>query len=73
METMSAHDPVQKQMAKERKEERILNAEAHKQEALEHNAAARERAFTDQPESVHGGMTGTGVAHHSTTGNVAPP
>ncbi|KAJ8643722.1 hypothetical protein MRB53_005470 [Persea americana] len=47
METMSTHDPLQKQMAKEKKQEKIHDAEAHKQEARQHNAAAKQNEHSD--------------------------
>lgn len=47
METVSTHDPLQKQMAKEKKQEKIHDAEAHKQEARQHNAAAKQNVHSD--------------------------
>ncbi|KAL7225023.1 hypothetical protein ACSBR1_020326 [Camellia fascicularis] len=44
VERVSAHDPVQKDMAIQRKEEKINQAEYRKQEAREHNATARQSA-----------------------------
>lgn len=41
---MSASDLMQKDMATEKKEERINQAEMEKHEAREHNAAAKESA-----------------------------
>ncbi|GFY99814.1 late embryogenesis abundant 4-5 [Actinidia rufa] len=55
VERMTAHDPMQKEMATERKEGKIHQAEYNKQEARENNAAARHAAAT------HGG-----AGHHYT-------
>ena len=41
---MTSRDPVQKQRATEKKEERKAEAEWNKQEAREHNAAAKQAA-----------------------------
>lgn len=40
MERMAAHNPTDKEMATERKQEKIHNAELHKQEVREQSAAA---------------------------------
>nr|GEV38288.1 ribonuclease H-like domain-containing protein [Tanacetum cinerariifolium] len=56
-EKMTAHDPMQKEMAREKKEERKHEAEYEKQAAKEHNAA----------KTATTGTTGTG---YSTTGGV---
>nr|AFN53649.1 putative seed maturation protein [Linum usitatissimum] len=42
VEKVSAHNPVQKEMAKEKKEQRIAEAEAMKHSAKAHNAAAKQ-------------------------------
>lgn len=56
---MTAHDPMQKEMAREKKEERKHEAEYDKQAAREHNAAQKTAA----------GTTGTGgTFHHTGTG-----
>ncbi|KAG5402882.1 hypothetical protein BRARA_C00264 [Brassica rapa] len=64
-EKMTTRDPVQKQMATQKKEAKINQAEMQKREVREHNAAMKEAA---------GGGTGTGLvlgsATHSTTGHV---
>ncbi|XP_004514000.1 18 kDa seed maturation protein-like [Cicer arietinum] len=39
-EKMTAHDPLQKEMATQKKEERVNQAELDKQAAHQHNAAA---------------------------------
>ncbi|KAJ9184692.1 hypothetical protein P3X46_004394 [Hevea brasiliensis] len=44
VEKMSAHDPMQKEMATQKKEQRKAEAELNKQEAREHNAAAKQVA-----------------------------
>ncbi|CAH8312665.1 unnamed protein product [Eruca vesicaria subsp. sativa] len=64
-EKMTTRDPIQKQMATQKKEGRINEAEMQKREACEHNAAMKEAS---------GAGTGTGLglgsATHSTTGQV---
>lgn len=73
---MTAHDPMQKEMATEKKEERIREAELEKREAREHNAASKQVATA----TGHGGGnyttgtgTGTGTATYSTTGEYGHP
>lgn len=64
-EKMKTRDPVVKEMATQKKEGRINQAEMQKREAMEHNAAMKQSA---------GAGTGTGLglgtATHSTTGHV---
>ncbi|KAG2262934.1 hypothetical protein Bca4012_012639 [Brassica carinata] len=64
-EKMTTRDPIQKEMATQKKEGRINQAEMQKREAREHNAAMKEAS---------GAGTGTGLglgtATHSTTGHV---
>uniref|UniRef100_A0A7N0UB25 Seed maturation protein LEA 4 n=1 Tax=Kalanchoe fedtschenkoi TaxID=63787 RepID=A0A7N0UB25_KALFE len=60
VDKMSAHDPVEKDMAAQRKEERIQQAEMNKQQTREHNAAAMGHST---------GVLGTGGTYsHSATG-----
>ncbi|CAL0308905.1 unnamed protein product [Lupinus luteus] len=59
-EKMTAHDPIQKDMATHRKEERLNQAELEKQEALHHNSAVKESATAGH--SVAGQHTATGAA-----------
>ncbi|KAL6555439.1 hypothetical protein OROGR_006697 [Orobanche gracilis] len=47
MERVTAHNPTEKEMATERKEERVHNAELNKLEEREHNAAARQAGHAD--------------------------
>ncbi|XP_050228831.1 11 kDa late embryogenesis abundant protein-like [Mercurialis annua] len=76
VEKMSAHDPVQKQIATDKKEQRKAEAEWNKQEAREHNAAAKqaEKAGAHAPSytAAAGGAPTTGYqtqTHtHSVTG-----
>ncbi|KAK9265545.1 hypothetical protein L1049_021608 [Liquidambar formosana] len=63
-ERMTARDPMQKEMATEKKETKKTEAELNKQEAHEHNAAARQMAST-------GGTAGTYT--HSATGATGHP
>lgn len=59
---MTAHDPLEKELATERKHDRMDEAELRKREAVDHNAAARQQAaFTG-----HAGPTTTGG--HQATG-----
>ncbi|CAN7069274.1 hypothetical protein IGI04_041839 [Brassica rapa subsp. trilocularis] len=64
-EKMTTRDPLQKEMATQKKEGRINEAEMQKREAREHNAVMKEAS---------GAGTGTGLgmgtATHSTTGHV---
>ncbi|XP_075516182.1 protein LE25-like [Primulina tabacum] len=76
-EKMTTRDPLKKDMAEERKEERIHQAELQKQEARDENAATRQAAAaTGGPGMGQGyttggdystGTTGTG---HTTEGEV---
>ncbi|KAK9265548.1 hypothetical protein L1049_021611 [Liquidambar formosana] len=61
VEKMTAHDPIEKDMATQRKEAKITEAELNKQETREHNAASKQAGKA----GVAGGTTTT---HHSTTG-----
>ncbi|XP_058073410.1 18 kDa seed maturation protein-like [Magnolia sinica] len=54
-EKTTSHDPLEKQMAEERKEEKITQAEINKLQAKEQNAAAK--------ESARAGQTGTVTLH----------
>ncbi|PIM98207.1 hypothetical protein CDL12_29317 [Handroanthus impetiginosus] len=65
MERATAHNPTEKQMATERKEEKIHHAELNKQEAREQNAAARQAAPTGGSYSY----TATGVTGKPTGGH----
>ncbi|GFP91083.1 18 kDa seed maturation protein [Phtheirospermum japonicum] len=65
MERMTAHDPTEKQMATERKEERIHHAELNKQEAREQNAAAKMGVQTGGTHSyTASGVTGQPTGGH---------
>ncbi|KAL8133496.1 11 kDa late embryogenesis abundant protein [Apium graveolens] len=64
-ERMTAHDPIEKDMATQKKEERIHQAEWNKQEAKELNAANK------QATAATG--TGTGTHSYSTTGVTGQP
>jgi len=61
---MTAHDPMQKEMAREKKDERKHEAEYEKQAAREHNAAQRQAEGTTGVTGHHTGLGGTG--HHTT-------
>ena len=73
MEKMKAHDPLQKEMATQRKEERKTQAELEKQEARAHNVAAKQSerigAGAHYPTGTGTGTTGT----YSTTGATGHP
>ncbi|AES81475.1 putative Late embryogenesis abundant protein, LEA-25/LEA-D113 [Medicago truncatula] len=59
-EKMTAHDPLQKEMATQKKEERVNQAELDKEAAREHNAAASA-----------GHQLGVGGHHTTGTGGAA--
>ncbi|XP_028808696.1 18 kDa seed maturation protein [Neltuma alba] len=63
---MTAHDPMQKEMATERKEERMRQAELDKREAREHNVGSKQAA-TALPGGQDGNYTtGTGTGPTAT-------
>ncbi|KAL8463882.1 hypothetical protein ACS0TY_033723 [Phlomoides rotata] len=65
MERVTAHNPTEKEMATERKEEKIHRAELSKQEAREQNAAARMAANTGGSYSyTAAGPTGQATGAH---------
>ncbi|KAK6945371.1 Late embryogenesis abundant protein, LEA_1 subgroup [Dillenia turbinata] len=75
---MTAHTPMEKEMAKEKKNVRVAEAEYRKQEVKESNAAARQAATAPggHPKYSSGETdytTGTGSYTHSTTGATAQP
>ncbi|OMO59954.1 Late embryogenesis abundant protein [Corchorus olitorius] len=74
VERATAHDPVQKDMATQKKEDRIRQAELEKQEACENNAAARQGGgdggFTAKGS---GGHMASGTHTYSTTGQMGWP
>ncbi|PIA42804.1 hypothetical protein AQUCO_02000329v1 [Aquilegia coerulea] len=61
VERMTAHDPLEKEIATQRKEDKINQAEINKQQTRQHNAAAHNM----------GGATGgtVGGLHGTTTGH----
>lgn len=61
VDKMSAHDPMQKEMATQKKEERKAEAEWNKLEAHEQNAAARQAAKVGGHASYTTGETGGGA------------
>ncbi|KAK7285488.1 hypothetical protein RJT34_20261 [Clitoria ternatea] len=69
---MTARDPLQKEMATQKKEERINQAELDKQMAREHNAAAKQSATAGHMGQGHH-TAGTGTATYSTTGEYGQP
>ncbi|KDP24620.1 hypothetical protein JCGZ_25536 [Jatropha curcas] len=77
VERMSTRDPVQKEMAREKKEERKTEAELRKLEAREDNAAARQAAKAGghvQYTTAGPGAQGTTETYtHSTTGTTGYP
>ncbi|XP_011033219.1 PREDICTED: 18 kDa seed maturation protein [Populus euphratica] len=66
VEKMSAHDPVQKEMAREKKQERMTQAELDKQEAKQHNAASKHAASATGGQ---GHCTGEGTGGYMTIGH----
>ncbi|MBA0706627.1 hypothetical protein Goshw_010030 [Gossypium schwendimanii] len=61
VEKARSNDQMEKQIAKERKEERIHQAELNKLEARQHNAAAKQAG-------AEGGFTATGTGTYKATG-----
>ncbi|XP_060177511.1 11 kDa late embryogenesis abundant protein-like [Lycium barbarum] len=75
-EKLTTSDPVQRQMATEKKEERIHQAEMDKLAAQEQNAASRQvaatggtTAYTARVGVGPGHTTGTHATHGTTTGH----
>ncbi|CAI0403732.1 unnamed protein product [Linum tenue] len=68
IEKASAHDPVQKEMAREKKEQRVAEAEAMKHSTKAHNAAAKQG---EQLTGGHGNYStgGTGGTGYGTIGD----
>ncbi|KAL6523215.1 hypothetical protein OROGR_016818 [Orobanche gracilis] len=65
MERVTAHNPTEKEMATERKEERVHNAELNKLEEREHNAAAGQAGRTGGSRSyATTGVTGQPTGGH---------
>ncbi|BFG38253.1 hypothetical protein CerSpe_245270 [Prunus speciosa] len=71
VEKMAAHDPVEKDMAARKREERMVEAELNKREAMAHNAAARHRESVGGPTGYT--ASGTGTHTYSTTGITGQP
>lgn len=72
VEKMTSHDPLQKEMATEKKEGRKAQAELEKLEAREHNAAAKQT----EKGGAHTGYPTTGTettGTHTTTGATGHP
>ncbi|XP_009369595.2 late embryogenesis abundant protein 46 [Pyrus x bretschneideri] len=72
VEKMKSSDPVEKDMAARKKEERIVEAEVNKREAMEQNAAARRDVAVSTGYTATG-KTGTGTRTYSTTGAAGQP
>ncbi|KAK4432174.1 Late embryogenesis abundant protein 46 [Sesamum alatum] len=70
-EKMTTRDPIQKDMATQKKEERIQEAERQKQETRMHNAAAKQTGgqpgYTTGGDFNTGGTGGAGLGHDYTT------
>ncbi|XP_061346399.1 18 kDa seed maturation protein [Gastrolobium bilobum] len=71
-ERMTARDPLKKEMATQKKDAKINQAELEKQAAREHNAAAKQSATVGHMGQGHY-TTGTGTAPYSTTGEYGQP
>ncbi|KAM1109428.1 hypothetical protein COP2_009134 [Malus domestica] len=71
VEKMKSSDPVEKDMAARKKEERIVEAEVNKHEAMEQNAAARRDVAVATGYTATG--AGTGTHTYSTTGAAGQP
>ncbi|KAG4913056.1 hypothetical protein AAZX31_19G133300 [Glycine max] len=74
-ERMTARDPVQKELATQKKEAKMNQAELDKQAARQHNTAAKQSATTagHMGHGHHTTGTGTGTATYSTTGEYGQP
>ncbi|XP_022924969.1 late embryogenesis abundant protein 46 [Cucurbita pepo subsp. pepo] len=66
MEKVTARDPLAKEIAEEKKQAKIHEAELHKQEAREHNAAMKQATTATATHGMH--PTTHGTATYSTTG-----
>lgn len=66
MEKVTAHDPLAKEIAEEKKQAKIHEAELQKQEARQHNAAVRQSATAAATHGTH--PTTHPTATYSTTG-----
>ncbi|KAF4374527.1 hypothetical protein F8388_016078 [Cannabis sativa] len=75
VERMTAHHPLEKEIATERKEQKIAEAELNKQQAREQNAAAKEAARMGTNVGGHTGYSavGTGTTAYSATGATGQP
>lgn len=73
VEKMSAHDPVQKEMAREKKQERMTQAELNKQEAKQHNAASKHAASATGGTGGYMTSGGHDTHTHSATGVTGYP
>ena len=67
MERITDRDPLQKELATEKKEERKTQAESERQQARQHNTAAKQMEST--PAGVHTGYTTTTGAGGTTAGH----
>ncbi|KAI3446422.1 hypothetical protein Pfo_003087 [Paulownia fortunei] len=67
-EKMTTRDPLQNEMATQKKEERILEAERQKQEAREHNVATGGGTYGHDYTTGGGYSTGTGESHPTAAG-----
>ncbi|KAK6124624.1 hypothetical protein DH2020_041638 [Rehmannia glutinosa] len=73
-EKMTTRDPLQKEMATEKKEERIHGAERQKQEARAHNVATKQAAAAAGGGTFgHAGRTGGGSYSYTATGVTGQP
>ncbi|KAJ7971446.1 18 kDa seed maturation protein [Quillaja saponaria] len=68
MEKTTAHDPLQKEMATQKKDERIHEADLNKKEAREENAAAKQAASAGTGGHGIHHRAGPGTTTYSTTG-----
>ncbi|KAI9122126.1 hypothetical protein K1719_006815 [Acacia pycnantha] len=77
-EKMTAHDPTEKEMAEQRKEERMRQAELEKQEVRQHNSASRQAATTvpgghGRNYTAGAGGAGTTATYSTATGEYGHP
>lgn len=76
VERVTAHDPMQKEMATQKKEERIRQAELEKQEARQNNAVAKQAGRDEEYTAAGGGgytASGGGTHTHSAAGEYGKP
>ncbi|KAL1340986.1 hypothetical protein HN51_027490 [Arachis hypogaea] len=72
-EKISTHDPIQKEMATHKKEEKIQQADMEKHEAREHNAAAKISAMAGHMDRAPYSTTGPATKSTDVNGPGSEP